>query len=186
MGSAKGKGFDFPTKEEISANDRLLEDEFINLVKEKSGFQIELGYTNWVDHYLGGKDNKVWYYITDGKKSEFYLGTCENGSWKDECVSITKGEPSVTPAESGITIAMIVYRAYYGQAMIKVDNRKGVPVDNSGHKCMRYNYSFGAKAYDISDEFGVTVRFSDVDHAEVGYSLRDIFTGSKVKCPDKK
>lgn len=186
MSSSKKAAFVFPGAAEVSGNDRLLEDEFRNLVREKSGFAMVLGYIDWVDHCIGGIDDRVWYSITDGKRTDFYLASYENGTWHDELVEDAQGKPKITKIADGTTIGMIVYRSYFGQAMIKVDGRKGMAVTDAGLPCIRYNYSFGARAYDISDEFGVTVRFSDIDHVEAGYCLRNILTGNDVKCPVMK
>ena len=68
------------------------EEAFMNLVKDNNGFEFVIGFKDFVDHKIGGQDNKYWYYIDyNGKKAEYYVGTYENGVWTDKFY-IEKGD----------------------------------------------------------------------------------------------
>lgn len=172
--------FSFPETETSNSADI---ERFTELINKYGGFEMVLGFRDWEDHYIGGKGNTFWYYITDSKKIECYITTLKNGKWHDEFFSKKGRHETHLEITSGTTAVMIAERAFFGQERIKPDTGKGVPVTGSSCSCTRYNYSFGAVSYDISDEYGVTIRFSDCDKPEKGYMLRNINTDNNVKIP---
>ena len=57
------------------------EESFVKLVEDNDGFEFVIGFKNNEDHHIGGRNNKYWYFIDyNGKKSEYYIGTYDNGS----------------------------------------------------------------------------------------------------------
>lgn len=173
--------FSFPAPTDADKDDA---DRFIGLVGKYNGFEAVLGFRDWEDHHIGGKGNFVWYCVTNGKKIECYIAELNGNTWDDKFYSAKGAAVSCTDAASGITVAMIADRLFTGQSKIRADGRKGVSVEGVSEKCTRYNFNFGAVAYDVSDEYGVTIRLSDCDNAERGFSLRCINTGSDVEKPE--
>ena len=61
---------------------------FMDLVHKNNGFEFVIGYKDFIDHRIGGQDNKYWYYIDyDGKKQEYnktntYNATIKGGNIK--------------------------------------------------------------------------------------------------------
>lgn len=161
-------------------------DKFIEIVKSNNGFEFSIGYKDWVDHYIGGKDNKFWYYIDyNGKKSEYYIGTYENGVWIDKFYT-SKNNKIITSksVESGITINKIIERAFYYQD--KISNRKPILVEKEEGNYLHYSFNFGESACEISEKYGVTTFFSNINNEDEGYHLRNIYIGSDVNIPNEK
>ena len=82
---------------------------FMNLVKDNDGFEFVIGFKDFVDHRIGGQENKYWYYIDyNGKKAEYYVGTYDNGLWTDKFY-IEKGSKFESKTvESGTTIKIFI------------------------------------------------------------------------------
>lgn len=70
-----------------------------------------------------------------------------------------------------------------GQAEIKESGRKPIKVEIYDHPCSHYSFAFGERAYKISDEYGITVEYSNLKDKPTGFRLRDIKTGEDVKTP---
>ena len=151
---------------------------FMNLVKEKDGFEFVIGFKDFVDHRIGGQGNKYWYYIDyNGKKAEYYVGTYENGSWKDEFYKAKGSKLESKTIGSGTTINMIVERAYFYQD--KTVNRKPQEVEKHGFICNHYMFGFGDKAVE-------TVNLNDIKDNNSAYHLREILLGKDVEKPEEK
>ncbi len=87
------------------------------------------------------------------------------------------------PAES--TIRKIEERAYFMQNEDWVVDRKPRLIED-GHPHYHYVYGFGDKALDVSEAYGVSIAYSDINDVEAGYHLRYLYTGEEVEAPEKK
>lgn len=158
---------------------------FLKLVEDNGGFQLALSFRE-TTVYAGGKGGTVWF-VEQGKKRIFWrIGHLVDGVWSDETWERKKGrcegEAVRGGAEPGSALAHAAELAFRHQE--KIDGgRKPMKVLDARVPTVRYNYSFGALAYDIATDFGVTVRFSDVDHEETGYRLESIAVGAEVVPP---
>lgn len=155
---------------------------FLDLIGKYSGFEIVLGFRDDEDHILGGTGNKVWYCVTRGRTVDCFMGELTGGTWTDTHI-VKKKALKRESAAPGTAIGMIRDRAYFKQAEIAASGRKPVPVTVCGHAASHYVYSFGARAYEILDAFGVTALYSNVDDERAGWRTRNIFTGSAVEPP---
>ena len=158
---------------------------FMKLVEENNGFEMVIGFRDDIDHLIGGTGNKYWYYIdNDGKSSSYYIGTYEDGKWSDKFYK-TKHDKiqSSESVESGTTINKIIERAYYYQD--KIGNKKPQRVEKEEDTYLHYVYGFGDKAWEVSEKYGVTTFFSNINNEEEGYHLRDILTGKDVEKPNE-
>ena len=155
---------------------------FINLVESNNGFEFVIAFKNFVDHRIGGQDNKYWYYIDyNGKKAEYYVGTYENGMWSDKFYTLKGNKLESKTAAKGTTIKMIVERAYFYQD--RTINRKPQEVEKHGFICNHFSFGFGDKAVEIVKDYGVTVDFNDIKDNDSAYHLREISRGSEVEKP---
>ena len=158
---------------------------FMNLVKENDGFEFVIGFRDFVDHRIGGQDNKYWYYIDyNGKKAEYYVGTYEDGLWKDVFYKKKGNKFESKTVDSETTIKMIVDRAYFYQD--KIAGKKPQEVEKHGFMCNHYMFGFGDKAVEIVKDYGVTVDFNDISDNDSAYHLRDILLGKDVEKPKEK
>ncbi len=158
------------------------EESFMNLVKENDGFEFVIGHKNFVDHRIGGLKNKYWYFIDyDGKKQEYYVGTYENGSWIDKFYTKKGSKLESKSVESGITIKMIVDRAYFYQD--KIVGKKPIEVEKKGYICNHYVFGFGDKAVETLKDFGITVGYNDIKDNNSAYNLREVLLGKDVDKP---
>lgn len=158
-------------------------EKFLKLVSENAGFEICLGFRSDFDHFIGGTGNYVWYDVQKGSRSDCYIGSLnKDGSWTDRHLVKTKVLKE-EPAKAGTTIKMITDRLYFKQAEIEASGRKPVTVELGGHKCLHYVFSFGARAYEILEEYGVNASYSNIDDEEAGYRMRSLHTGKDVKVP---
>lgn len=160
-----------------------MENQFLELVEENKGFSYVLGFINDEDHFIGGTGNQVWYCTVKKGQTDCWIGDLKGDAWSDRHVIIKKKKKAEEPAAPGTAMDMILARAYFGQDRIKADGRKPVATKIYEHECSHYAFSFGAIAYDISDEFGITVSFSNVDDITVGFKIRDISAGEEVRFP---
>ena len=162
----------------------MYKDAFMKLVNDNDGFEFVIGYRDDLDYYIGGKDNKYWFLRIKGKDSDYYVGTFENGKWTDKhYVAKSKKIIESNTVEPETTINKIVERAYYFQD--KIGNKKPIEVDKEYDVFLHYVYGFGEKAWEVSKKYGVTVMFSDINHVEDGYHLRDYYLGSDVEKPNE-
>ena len=157
---------------------------FINLVNKNDGFEFVIGFKDYVDHRIGGKKDKYWYFIDhDGKKQEYYVGTLNNGAWADKFYIKKGGKLESKTVDNGTTIKMIVDRAYFYQD--KTAGKKPQEVEKHGYVCEHYMFGFGEKAVEIVKEYGVTVDFNDINDNDAAYRLRDILLGKDVEKPEE-
>lgn len=160
-----------------------MENAFLDLIEKYNGFEFVLGFREDEDHFIGGTGNTVWYLVQNKKMTECWTGEKTNGGWTDKHIVLKKKDKKEEPAESGKAMAMILERAYFKQAEIAASGRKPAVVPNFGYECSHYQFSFGARAYDIVNEYGITVSYSNIDDETAGYRLRDIRTGKDVSAP---
>lgn len=158
---------------------------FLELVKKYSGFEYTIGFRDNEDHFIGGCGNKVWYCVIKGRTTECWMGELEGETWTDRHI-VKKKELVEEEAEPGTAMAMILDRAYFKQAEIEAAGRKPVTVKIYDNECNHYAFSFGARAYDIANGYGITVSYSNIDDEKAGWRLRDITTGKTVKPPKIK
>ena len=84
---------------------------------------------------------------------------------------------------SGSTIKRIVENAYLAQEENWVKNRKPRLVEDS-HPHYHYVYGFGDKALDVSEAYGVSIGYSDINDPSAGFHLRYLSVGSEVSLPE--
>ena len=152
---------------------------FMDLVEKYQGFELVLGYRDH-DTYIGGKDDTYWFLEDTDKKRKAYIGKYRDGEWSDESCLEEKMDLIKSREEAGTTIEKINELAYFYQDRVK-EGRKGMKTDNKGISCIRHDFNFGERAVDIAEEYGVTVRYSDINDTKISYSLREINTGKSVK-----
>lgn len=156
---------------------------FSDLIREQKGFEVTLGFRSNIDHFIGGTGNRVWYFIKNGSKEDYYVCTFNGSDGTDVHYTRKKKILSSEPAPAGKTMELILSELAVGQQEIEESGRKSVSVDLSGHPCSHYSFSFGERAYKISDEYGITVEYSNLKDEAAGFRLRNIQTGSDVKAP---
>ena len=156
---------------------------FIELVEKQGGFEIVHAYRDEVDHFLGGKGDRFWYVIQkDGSFKVAYVALFVNGEWKDKRVTGKGKKQKTADLPAGATIKRIVEKAYLAQDENWVTDRKPRLIQDA-HPHFHYTKGFGDKAVDISEEFGVTIRYSDIADVSTGFHERDISTGESVEPP---
>ena len=84
---------------------------------------------------------------------------------------------------SGSTIKRIEERAYFMQDPSWVKDRKPRLVEDA-HPHFHYVYGIGDKALDVSQAYGVSIAYSDINDPSAGYHLRYLYTGEDVEIPD--
>ncbi|MDO4488102.1 MAG: hypothetical protein Q4B67_03305 [Eubacteriales bacterium] len=165
--------------------DRSREADFLALMEKYKGFELSVGYRDWVDHTYGGKKDKVWYVISYKSKAAYYEGVRdEAGNWTDKYYTCNKGEiVEETPAESGITIGLVCAAMYKGQE--KLDGRGAQEIEVGDLKCSHYCFGFGTLAFKVADDYGVTIEYNDIENEDDGFRLRELYKGSSVMLPGK-
>ena len=83
---------------------------------------------------------------------------------------------------SGSTIKLIAEKAYFMQEEKWVKDRKGKLIEDS-HPHYHYVYGFGDKGLDVSEQYGVTIAYSDINDTSAGFHLRYVYTGDDVELP---
>ena len=157
----------------------MSEDRFIQLVQDQDGFEFYQAFRDDVDHILGGKGHTFWYTVLrKGKVLETYLGKQKGDVWEDTYI---KGAKSRT-MPSGSTIKLIAEKAYWMQEEKWVKDRKGKRIEDA-HPHYHYVYGFGDKGLDISEQYGVTIGYSDIKDPSAGFHLRYVYTGGEVELP---
>lgn len=162
-----------------------MENAFLELVKRNNGFEICLGFRDDEDHFIGGTGNTVWYLVVKKKNQELWIGELDGGAWTDKHV-VKKKTVTEKAADAGTTVAKIMERLYFKQDEIAASGRKPVATEIHELKCSHYVYSFGARAYDILDDYGVTACYSNIDDEMAGYRFRDVHVGENVMVPKVK
>ncbi len=157
---------------------------FMDLVEKENGFEFYQAFRDEVDWIIGGKGDTYWFVIMkDQSVKETYIGTLKNGVWSD-CLIKGKGKRRTVkemPAES--TIKRIEERAYFMQDAEWVKDRKPRLIEDA-HPHYHYVYGFGDKALDVSESYGVSISYSDINDPSAGYHLRYLYTGNDVECPE--
>lgn len=161
----------------------LNENTFLDLIKKTQGFEVILGFRNNVDHFIGGSGNKIWYFVQKGSNEDYYVCTVNGGKKTDVHFTRKRKVLKSEAAAAGKTAELILSELAAGQKEIEESGRKAVAVEVSGHPCSHYSFAFGERAYKVSDEYGITVEYSDLKDEEAGFRLRNIFTGADVKAP---
>ena len=157
----------------------MSEEHFIQLVQDNDGFEFYQAFRNDVDHVFGGKGNTYWYtIIKKGKVVESYIGKQVGDTWED---TYTKGAKTKT-MPSGSTIQLIEEKAYLMQDEKWVKDRKGKLIEDS-HPHYHYVYGFGDKGLDVSEQYGVTIAYSDIKDTSTGFHLRYVYVGDDVELP---
>lgn len=164
--------------------DILNKELFQKLINENEGFEVTLGFRNDVDHFIGGIGNKYWYFVKKGQSEDYYVCTVTDGKSEDVHYMRKKKVLDCEAATSGKTMELILSELAVGQKEITESSRKPLPVEVSGHPCSHYSFAFGERAYKISDEFGVTIEYSNLKDEESGFRLRTIYTGADIIVPE--
>ena len=161
-----------------------MENRFIELVGKFDGFEAVHGYRDEMDHCIGGRGNTYWIVIMkDGKTKESFVGILEDGGWKDVYIK-GSGEKKKTKAmPEGSTIKRITKEAYLAQDENWVTRKQTALIEDVIPR-RHYVYGFGEKGLDISEEYGITISWSDINDVPAGFHLRDIRTGDDVELPE--
>lgn len=158
-------------------------EKFMELVEENDGFELVLGYRDWEDRYMGGKGDIYWYIVRkDEKLKEFYSATYKDGKWQDVRITGKGSKRKEVSVTSGATIRRIAENAFYGQNEAWVKGKKAKVID-TGHPHKHFSKGFGEKGLDVSEAYGVTITYSDINNLSVGFHMRNVFTGSGVEIP---
>lgn len=158
---------------------------FMALVESNDGFEIAYSRAEQNEIYAGGKDNIYWFLGRNGDGLEqLYYAEYDGHDWADFYFETADGVTTVREADVP-TISMLTYFVYYGQTDIDYNPCVPVEVTDIDMVCDRYSYSFGAYAYDISREYGLTVRYSNTDRPEEGFEPVYIHTGDSVQVLQK-
>ncbi|MBR6321559.1 MAG: hypothetical protein IKR59_01705 [Lachnospiraceae bacterium] len=161
----------------------MSEERFLKLVEGYQGFEFCQAYRDDEDHILGGKDNVCWYVIMKkGKVKEFYTGTLRDDGWEDVLVKGSGKSKKTKVMPAGSTIRRIAEKAYLMQEEKWVKDRKGKLIEDA-HPHFHYTYGFGEKALDVSEKYGVTIAYSDINDVPAGFHLRDLSVGEEVVFP---
>ncbi len=157
---------------------------FMKLVEENDGFEFVQAFREDEDHLLGGKGDTFWFTILrDGKVKESYIGTLKDGVWQDVYLKGRGKKRSSKEMPAGTTIGRIAEAAFLCQEEKWVKDRKGRLVAD-GHPHLHYVKGFGDKAVDISEKYGVTIGYSDLQDVPAGFHLRYLYTGADVEMPE--
>lgn len=159
---------------------------FISLVEKYDGFEIAYSRTWDREVYAGGKDGAYWLMekMEDGSIYTHYA----EGSGTDFAEYLYYTGDGVTNQiayDINTLTAITENFVYYGQDVITDNPRVPMDVENEGISCSRYEYNFGEYAYDIAKEYGVTVRYSNINDEDGGFTLEYIHTGSDVEKAEK-
>ena len=181
---AGGKLMDKDCAETKQPAEELQTGRFVKLAEENGGFEFVQAYRDEEDRLMGGKDGKYWYIIQkDGRPVDQYIGTLTGGEWKDVRIKGRGKSRKVTDMPSGTTIGLIEENAYLHQGDEWVQGRKAKLVEDS-HPHLHYVYGFGDKALDVSEQYGVTIGWSDIKDVPAGFRLRDLTVGKDVELPE--
>ena len=75
---------------------------------------------------------------------------------------------------------LITENAYLMQDEKWVRDRKPRVIEDA-HPHFHYTYGFGEKGLDVSEQYGVTIGYSDIHDVPAGFHLRDLRTGADVE-----
>lgn len=157
----------------------MSENRFIQLVQDNDGFEFYQAFQNDVDHVLGGKGNTYWYTVLKkGKTVEAYIGKQNGDTWEDTYVKGAKSKAM----PCGSTIQLISEKAFFMQEEKWVKDRTGKLIEDS-HPHYHYVYGFGDKGLDVSEQYGVSIAYSDIKDTSTGFHLRYVYVGDDVELP---
>lgn len=157
---------------------------FTELVAKEKGFEFYQAFRDEVDWVIGGKDDTYWFAVLkDQSVKEVYIGTLKDGMWTDRRIKGKGKRRTVTEMPAGSTIKRIEERAYFMQDQSWVKDRKPTLIEDA-HPHFHYVYGIGDKALDVSQTYGVSIAYSDINDLSVGYHLRYLYTGEDVRIPD--
>ena len=169
--------------QEQPAEERQAE-RFVKLTEENGGFEFVQAYRDEEDRFIGGKGGKYWYIIQkDGRTVDQYIGTLSEGGWKDVRIKGRGKKQKITDMPAGTTIGLIEENAYIHQDDEWVQGRKARVVEDS-HPHLHFVYGIGDKALDVSEQYGVTIGWSDIKDVPAGFHLRDLTAGEDVELPE--
>lgn len=156
-------------------------EKFMKLVEDNKGFEIVHAYRDDIDHWIGGKKDQYWYFITRNNRiKEGYAAIYKDGKWKDQLIKGEGKNRKVKDIEAGTTIKMIIAAAYLAQEENWVKDKKGTLIETD-NPYYHYVKGFGDKALDVSKEYGVSIGYNDLENVEKSFHLRDLTTGDKVE-----
>ena len=155
---------------------------FLELVEREKGFEFYQAFRDEVDWVIGGKGDTVWFtVIKDLSVQEIFIGTLKDGVWTDRRIKGRK--KNVTEMPEGSTIKRVEERAYFMQDAEWVKDRKPRLVEDA-HPRYHYVYGMGDKALDVSEAYGVSIAYSDLQDPAAGFHLRYLYTGEEVESPE--
>ena len=157
---------------------------FMELVEKEKGFEFYQAFRDEVDWVIGGKDDTYWFTIlNDQSVKETYIGKIKDGIWTDRKITGKGKKRNIKemPAES--TIRRVEERAYFMQDAEWVADRKPRLIEDA-HPHYHYVYGIGDKALDVSEKYGVSIAYSDLNDAAAGFHLRYLYAGKEVEIPE--
>ena len=157
---------------------------FLELVEKEKGFEFYQAFRDEADWVIGGKDDSVWFAVlNDQSVKETYIGTIKDGVWTDRMVKGKGKKKSEKEMPEGSTIKRVEERAYFMQEENWVKDRKPRLIED-GHPHYHYVYGIGDKALDVSQAYGVSIGYSDINDPSTAYHLRYLYTGEDVEKPE--
>ena len=153
------------------------------VMEATGGFEVTLGFRDDVDHFIGGRGSQVWYLVRKGSKDDCFMGTWTGSGWQDVHLIRKRGGLTSEDAPSGKTLDLILRELAAGQKEVEESGRSPSKTELYGHPCSHYSFSWGERACKISDEYGITVEYSNINDESAGFRLRGIETGETVKVP---
>ena len=157
---------------------------FIELVEKEKGFEFYQAFRDETDWVMGGKGDTCWFTVLkDQSVKETCIGTLKDGIWTDRMIKGKGKNRSVKEMPAGSTIARIEERAYFMQEAEWVSDRKPRLIEDA-HPHYHYVYGMGDKALDVSEAYGVSIAYSDLNDPAAGFHLRYLYTGNEVESPE--
>jgi len=157
---------------------------FADLVEKEKGFEFYQAFRDEVDWVIGGKNHTYWFVVLkDQSVKETYIGTLKDGVWTDRWIKGKGKKKTIKEITAGSTIKRIEERAYFMQDAEWVKDRKPRLVADS-HPHYHYVYGIGDKALDVSEAYGISIAYSDINDLSSGYHLRYLYTGEEVEIPE--
>ncbi len=157
---------------------------FLELIKKEDGFEFCQAFRDEADWVIGGRDNTCWFVvIKDQSVKETYIGTLKDEVWTDRLIKGKGKKKTIKEMPAGSTIKRAEERAYFMQDAEWVKDRKPRLIEDV-HPHYHYVYGIGDKALDVSEEYGISIAYSDLKDASLGFHLRDVRTGREVEMPE--
>ena len=157
---------------------------FLELVDKENGFEFYQAFRDEIDWVIGGKEDTVWFAVLqDQAVKETYIGKIKDGIWTNSKIKGKGKKKTVTEMPAGSTIKHIEERAYFMQEEDWVKGRDPKRIADA-HPHYHYVYGFGDKALDVSEAYGVSIAYSDINDLSTGFHLRYLYTGEDVMIPE--